>query len=338
MTFRLIRFSVPLLLLLFVVACSDAPDPPTVPQETGPGSTADDTQTATAQPQPPPTDTPIPPTPTPEEPLAATVNGQPIYLSAFEEELVREERGLSLVPAAAAATAGDTSTRMRVLDMLIERALIEQAAQESGIEITPEMVSAQMEELRRVAEEAGGPGSFEAWLQANQWTAETFQEALAFEMLTEQLSAVLTASVPYTVEQVHARYIQVDDAALAQTIIDELANGASFAELAREHSLDRTTGNEGGDLGYFPRGSLLVPEIETAAFALAPGETSDVITATTPDGTQTTYYIVHVVDVDPARPLSPDLRAILLQERFESWLQERWDQAEIIRIIDTGAS
>lgn len=338
MSLRLFHFSVPFLLLLFGVACNDAPDPPTVSQEGEAGSAVVETQIAPTQPQPPPTETPIPPTPTPEEPLAATVNGQPIYLSAFEEALAREEQGLALVPAAASATAGDASTRIRVLDMLIERALIEQAAEESGIEITPEMVSAQMEDLRRVAEEAGGEGSFEAWLQANQWTAETFAEALAFEMLTEQVSAVITADVPYTVKQVHARYIQVDDAALAQTIIDELAGGASFARLAREHSLDRTTGSEGGDLGYFPQGSLLVPEIETAAFALGPGETSDVITATTPDGTQTTYYIVQVVDVDPARPLSPDLRAILLQERFENWLHERWDQAEIIRVIDTGAS
>lgn len=338
MSLRLFRFSVPFLLLLFAVACNDAPDPPTVSQEGETGSAAVETQIAPTQPQPLPTETPIPPTPTPEEPLAATVDGLPIYLSAFEEALAREEQGLALVPAAASATSGDASTRMRVLDMLIERALIEQAAEERGIEITPEMVSTQMDELRRVAEEAGGEGSFEAWLQANQWTVETFEEALAFEMLAEQVSAVITADVPYTVKQVHARYIQVDDAALAQTIVDELAGGASFAELAREHSLDRTTGSEGGDLGYFPQGSLLVPEIETAAFALGPGETSDVITATTPDGTQTTYYIVQVVDVDPARPLSPDLRAILLQERFENWLQERWDQAEIIRVIDTGAS
>ena len=47
---------------------------------------------------------------------------------------------------------------------------------------------------------------------------------------------------------------------------------------------------------------------------------------------------MQVVDVDPARPLSPDARATLLQERFESWLQERWDQAEIVRLIDTGGS
>jgi peptidyl-prolyl cis-trans isomerase C len=338
MSYRLIRLCLPLLLFFVAAACDDATAPTAVPQDAETGGALAATQEALAEPEPTPTDTPIPPTPTPEEPMAAIVDGQPIYLAAFEDALAREEQGLSLVPAGAAATADGASLRTRVLDTLIERVLIEQAAAEYTIEITPEMVSAQVEELRQVAVAAGGEGSFEAWLQANQWTVETFQDELAFEMLAERVSAIVTADVPFTVKQVHARYIQVDDAALAQTIVDDIAGGASFAELADQHSLDRTTGSQGGDLGYFAEGTLLVPAVDDAAFALGPGETSEVITATTPDGTQTTYYIVQVVDVDPARPLSPNSRAVLLQERFETWLQERWDQAEIIRVIDTGAS
>jgi parvulin-like peptidyl-prolyl isomerase len=270
--------------------------------------------------------------------MAATVNGQPIYLAAYEEALARYGQSQSLLPATGSPADDAASLRARVLDLLIERTLIEQAATESGIEVTPEMVTQQVEELRRVAEEAGGEGSFEAWLEANQWTHEAFEEALAYEMLTERVSTVVTADVPVTVKQVHARYIQVDDAALAQSLHQQIVEGGDFAELARQNSLDQTTGSQGGDLGYFPEGSLLVPAIEAAAFSLNPGETSEVITGTTPDGSQTTYYIVQVVDVDPARPLSPDARAALLQERFEGWLQERWNQAQIVRLIDTGDS
>ena len=335
MSYRLIRLWLPFLLLLALAACRDTPAQSPTGQEGEAGNAPAGTQLPPPSPQATATITPIPPTPTPEEPLAATVNGQPVYLAAFEEALARAEQGLALV-APAGPEGNGASLRTRVLDMLIERALIEQAALENGIEITPAMVAEQIEELQQVAEQAGGAGSFEAWLQANQWTNETFAEALAFEMVTERVSAAITADVPYTVKQVHARYLQVDDAALAQSLHEQIVNGASFAELARQHSLDRTTGSEGGDLGYFPERSLLVPEIEAAAFALAPGETSEVITAATPDGTQTTYYLVQVIDVDPARPLSPDVRAMLLQERFESWLQEHWSQAEIIRLIDTG--
>lgn len=323
--------------LLLAVACNDDPAaiqaPPTEAAETSSEQPAP--SEVEEQPAPPP-QTAIPPTPTPTEPLAATVNGDPIYLSTFEEMLARYQQGQALMMAENPEAQSDEEQRRLVLEMLIERSLIEQAAAANGIAITPEMIEQQMAELRQVAAEAGGEGSFEAWLTANNWTEESFREALAFEMLTERVSATVTADVPQAVKQVHARYLQVDDPALAESLLEQVEDGADFGALAQQHSLDRATGEQGGDLGYFPAGTLLVPEIEEAAFALEPGEVSDVITGTVGDG-EPTYYLVQVVDVDPQRPLSPDLRAMLLQERFETWLAERMSQAEIVRYIEDGA-
>lgn len=331
------------LVFLFAVACSDTPasQPAATPGRGDSGTAAVDAPSAatlpTAAPDVLPTSTPVPPTPT-QEPLAATVNGQPVYLATFEETLARYEQGQALLLSSGGQVEeGQENHRIQVLDMLIERSLIEQAAAANGIEITPEMVEQQMAELRQVAEEAGGAGSFEAWLQANQWTEESFREALAFEMLTEQVSASVTSDVPEAVKQVHARYIQVEDEALAQSLSEQLAAGADFGALAQQYSLDRATGEDGGDLGYFAAGTLLVPEVESAAFSLEPGEVSDVISGTSLNGSEPVYYLVQVVDVDPQRPLSPDLRALLLQERFEAWLAQQWQQAEIVRFIETGA-
>ena len=340
MSSRVSRLLLPLTvvcILLLAAACNDESAATQAPPATAAAETASEQPVPTDQPSAPPTETPVPPTATPTEPLAATVNGEPIYLSTFEEMLARYQQGQALMMASNREGQSDEQQRQVVLDMLIERALIEQAAAANGITVTPEMVDQQMAELRQVAAEAGGDGDFEAWLTANNWTEEAFREALAFEMLTERVSATVTADVPQRVKQVHARYLQVDDAALAQSLLEQVENGADFTTLAQQHSLDRATGEQGGDLGYFPAGTLLVPEIEEAAFALEPGEVSNVITGTV-DGGEPTYYLVQVEDVDPQRPLSPDLRAMLLQERFEAWLAEQTAQAEIVRYIedDTG--
>ena len=55
----------------------------------------------------------------------------------------------------------------------------------------------------------------------------------------------------------------------------EVADGADFADLAREHS-ECPSSRSGGSLGSFGRG-VMVPEFEEAAFALGVGETSGAV-------------------------------------------------------------
>ncbi len=55
--------------------------------------------------------------------------------------------------------------------------------------------------------------------------------------------------------------------------------GEDFATLARQNSDDTGSARKGGDLGYNPRGRMVAP-FDTAQFALAPGEVSDVVTTT----------------------------------------------------------
>jgi parvulin-like peptidyl-prolyl isomerase len=154
-------------------------------------------------------------------------------------------------------------------------------------------------------------------------------------MLTEKTVQFVTADVPFAVEQVRARYLQVDDSVLAQSLLDQVRGGADFAALAQQHSLDRVTGETGGDLGYFAQGSLLVPEVEIAAFSLQPGQVSEVIGAPLADGSGMTYYLVQVIERDQERQLDANLRFMLLQESFEKWLGQQWTQAQITRLVDT---
>ena len=277
-----------------------------------------------------PTETAVPPTPTPDAPLAAKINDEPLLLSTFEAELARYEQAQAELGNSAAENDYGTI----VLDALIEQVLIRQAAAAQGIVVTEEMVDQEMAELQSVA---GGADNFVAWLEANRYSEAEFRTAVADGLIQEQIVTAVTADVPFAVEQIHARYIQVDDANLASTLLAQIQNGDDFTTLAQLHSLDRITGENRGDLGFLAAGALLVPEVEAAAFALAqPGSVSDVVTAVNREGNPV-YYLVQLIERDPERPLDTGVRSILLQQAFETWLDELWQAADIVRLVETGS-
>ncbi len=69
------------------------------------------------------------------------------------------------------------------------------------------------------------------------------------------------------------------------SILDRLKKGESFANLARELSIDRGSAKKGGDLGLFGRG-VMVKAFEEAAFRLSKGEISQ------PVKTEFGYHII----------------------------------------------
>jgi peptidyl-prolyl cis-trans isomerase D len=59
-------------------------------------------------------------------------------------------------------------------------------------------------------------------------------------------------------------------------LANRLANGESFAELAKQHSQDPASAPSGGDLGFFGKG-VMDPAFESAVYALKQGEVSEPI-------------------------------------------------------------
>ena len=317
-----------LILIFFVAGCGeDEPAPTTAPVASVEQSEETAVSTQPAAPPPPVATlepTAIPPTPTPTEPLAATVNGTPIFLSAFEKEVARYEQSQAELGTAV------PDYRAVALDALITQQLVIQAAADAGYVITEEMIAASFAEYRELA---GEVGNFEAWLAANLWTEEEYRDVIVAELAETEMVTRVTADVPFVAEQVHARYLQVDDQALADQLLVQIQNGDDFGFLAQQHSLDRLTGENGGDMGYFARGSLLVPELEPIAFALEPGAVSDVIVASSIDGSKTVYYILQVIEKDAERPLPANIRTTMMQQAFQTWLDNLRQQAVIEKYV-----
>ena len=79
-----------------------------------------------------------------------------------------------------------------------------------------------------------------------------------------------------------------------QKILDEARKGKDFAELAKKYSQDETTANKGGELGFFTA-KQMEPAFSAAAFALKPGEISDLVR--TPYG----FHIIKSEEIKEAR-------------------------------------
>lgn len=78
-----------------------------------------------------------------------------------------------------------------------------------------------------------------------------------------------------TAEVLRASHILVPSKEEAKNILQELSNGKNFEDMARAKSIDPTAQN-GGDIGYFPKGQLM-PEFENACCRLNIGGVTDAV-------------------------------------------------------------
>ncbi|HKZ61047.1 MAG TPA: peptidylprolyl isomerase [Nitrososphaera sp.] len=89
--------------------------------------------------------------------------------------------------------------------------------------------------------------------------------------------------------KIKCSHILVQKQSEALAILERLKKGESFANLAKELSIDKGSGKRGGDLGYFGRGMMVKPFEETA-FKLEKGQMSE------PVKTEFGYHIIKRLD------------------------------------------
>jgi peptidyl-prolyl cis-trans isomerase D len=138
----------------------------------------------------------------------------------------------------------------------------------------------------------------------------------------ERVTAMVTADVPHEQDQVWARQILVADEATAQDIRAQLLAGADFAALAAQDSLDTTSQQAGGDLGWFGPGKMAA-EFETAAYGLDIGVISQ------PVQSSSGWHIIQVLGHE-VRPLTDTEYQDAVKAAFDKWLQTQRDGADVV--------
>jgi parvulin-like peptidyl-prolyl isomerase len=246
--------------------------------------------------------------------MALTVNGEGITVVEFNAEVQRyltsqANLGKTVSPEEAAeAVKGDLTAQL----------LLAQAARDNGFFLDETGLQARLESL---AAQVGGAEGLSKWRSEHGYSEEAFVSALKRGAESAWMRDKILAEVPSTAEQVHVQQILLYNQDDAQSFLTQLNGGADFDELAlRANPLDVSR----GDLGWVPRGYLLEPKIEEAAFNLVLGAYSDVI------ATDVGFHIVRILERDPQRPLSPDAYLALQELTLKTWIDEQRQQAEIV--------
>lgn len=245
----------------------------------------------------PPTRTPFPPSPTPI-PSAAVVNGEIITLSTYQEELARYK--------AAVNRELTEEDRERVIEDLIDRTLLAQAAAGEGFQISEEELTARIEAL------TSDNQPITDWLANFGYTEESFRENFRRSLAAAWMRDKIIAEVPQQAEQIHAQQILLYDQAGAETVFQSLESGGRFEELAANYDPQTR-----GDLGWFPRGFLTIPELDEILFNQDVGEYSDIIE------TEIGYHIIKVLDKEASKDINPAVRMELQKKALQNWLERR---------------
>lgn len=274
---------------------------------------------------------------------AAAAVGDTVITERTLEVLVRAQSADPTQPLAQPGPeqfSGVADLQRQVLTQLIEDAVVAVAATELGIEIDPEQVEEQFQQL---AGQFGGEEGLRREIRARGRTEEDVRAQLAAVVRGDLLSSFFQEQVEVSESEVRAAYerdldtlyrvadaahILVGDEALAEDIAAQVRRGADFAELAAQHSIDEFSRASGGALGENPRGRF-VEEFDDAVWNAEPGEIVG------PVQTQFGWHVIRVDDFRtvPFSDVEDAIRDQLTTEQgqgaFDEWFEQALREADV---------
>jgi foldase protein PrsA len=188
----------------------------------------------------------------------------------------------------------------KVLDMLVDIKVQEKEALKAGVTATEEEITTEVEKAKEYFDTEE---KFNEFLTSQKMTIDYLKDTIRKDILVSKLQEKLTADIKITDEEVAAYYganqdlfisvkashILIEDEEEAKKMLERVKKGENFSELALQNSADPSAKENKGDLGYFRKGQMVEP-FEKAAFALKPGEISELVK------TDYGYHIIKLED------------------------------------------
>ncbi|MFT3713845.1 MAG: peptidyl-prolyl cis-trans isomerase [Archangium sp.] len=273
--------------------------------------------------------------------VVATVNGEVIARPEFERLLAREAQAME---GNAPRTPEQVEPfKQALLETQIEKVLLLQAARTANVTVTTEEV-----DRRVLALSSEYPaGTFDEALVLSgtsraALTRSTREQLTIEKLLAQEVHARVAVSEEQIrryydehaadfmeQEQVHAQQIVVKGLDEAKRVQQQLWQGKKFPDLARRYSLSPDA-RVGGDLGWFPRGTM-PPAFDEVVFKLSVGGTSEVVS------TDYGFHLFRVIEKRPARKRElEEVRQIIEQKLLTTLRADA--QKQYVEALRTKAS
>lgn len=285
-----------------------------------------------------------------EEGIIAKVNGEVITQEEFDEdfEITKKMRQKQYGEDILSRDMGDNKTyedvlREDMLGNLIIEKIIAKELEEMNVTVTEEEVKDTIQ--THYIDELGGEEQYQEYLKNNGFTEEFFKKELKKILMYEKHREDFFNKIHLSEEEVEEYFEENKDAFIkvrashilvkteeeGKNILNRLSEGEDFHSLVATESVDGDSAVQGGDLGYFTKGSLLevYKELEDAAFKLNIGEISDLVK------TELGYHIILLEDKkDSYEDLKDDIVPVLKYQKHSEKILELKEKADIKIYLD----
>lgn len=274
------------------------------------------------------------------ERIVAKVNGQIITLTDLNEELDVAKQQMGPAQTEEEQRRRDEELPGMILDSIIGNMLVLQVAENRGLRVPTRFFDEWKQNLMtemNIEDEA----EFERQVKLQGTSLDQLQERFEENLLLQEVRRMeVDSKVNVSEPEIEERYRnniedytrpprvrlreivvrfdgsnEIEQGQKARRLLQDIKQGADFAEVARMHS-ESGSRDAGGDLGYFNEGEL-TEALSDAAFALNPGDVSDIIRL------ESAFYIIRVEEKEEAatQPLEE-----VRNEVADSIFQEKMNQ------------